>query len=392
MAHHARPLQFVKMKGNRAQLGATAKQFLGSGGALGITSANTVNTKYVTESLSFPLNVDGNPQEGHYIIFTIKEQNKAKLKAWKPREAKTLAQIEKDVATGGRGGVSALSAADQEKEVARRVAANGVEGVDQSDIKIGNTTVGLNNSIQMSRKATTDLKGFISIYMPASVKVSYQTKYGEQEIGLRAETGAAAIKKFMETKGGIMDQLISGATAGIEGAGQGLKVAGIKALEGVAPGAAALISIARGKIITPRMELMFEGVARRDFTYDFTFIPKSSQEADHIEGIVTRFKHAMAADYSTGNIAGVDVAGLGAGADGVREMDIPSFFDITYMYKGKENNHINKISTCVLRGMNVTYGADRFKTYPGGVPQTTQISLNFSELNIITKKHIEAGY
>jgi len=92
----------------------------------------------------------------------------------------------------------------------------------------------------------------------------------------------------------------------------------------------------------------------------------------------------MAANYSTGI--------TGAGADGVREMDIPSFFDIMYMYKGYENTHINKISTCVLNGMDVTYGAERFKTYADGVPQTTQISLSFAELNIITKKHIEVGY
>jgi hypothetical protein len=390
MAHQARPLQFVKMKGNRAALGAVARQFLGGGGAAGINYANSVNTKYVTENLSFPLNVDSDSQEGHYIIFTIKEQNKAKLAAWKPRQAKTEADIASEVAALAKTRHMTVDAIAQ--EVTKRVAANGIEDVDKTDIKIGNTTAGLNNSIQMSKNATTDLKAVISIYMPASVKVSYQTKYGEQEIGLLAETGAAAIKKFMETQGGVMDKLVSGATAGVEGIGQGLKVAGIKALEGVAPGAAALIAISRGKIITPRMELMFEGVGRREFSYEFTFIPKSSQEADHIEGIVTRFKHAMAADYSTGNIAGVDVVGLGAGADGVREMDIPSFFDITYMYKGKENNHLNKISTCVLRGMDVTYGADRFKTYAGGVPQTTQISLNFSELNIITKKHIEAGY
>ena len=391
MAHQARPLQFVKMKGNRTALGARATARLGGGyGAMGGNQLDVENIKYVTENLSFPLNVDSDSQEGHYIIFTIKEQNKAKLKAWKPRQAKTEADIASEVAALAKTRHMTVDAIAQ--EVTKRVAANGIEDVDKTDIKIGNTTAGLNNSIQMSKNATTDLKAVISIYMPASVKVSYQTKYGEQEIGLKAETGAAAIKKFMETQGGVMDKLISGATAGIEGIGQGLKVAGIKALEGVAPGAAALIAISRGKIITPRMELMFEGVARREFSYDFTFIPKSSQEADHIEGIVTRFKHAMAADYSTGNIAGVDVVGLGAGADGVREMDIPSFFDITYMYKGKENNHLNKISTCVLRGMNVTYGAERFKTYPGGVPQTTQISLNFSELNIITKKHIEAGY
>jgi len=171
-----------------------------------------------------------------------------------------------------------------------------------------------------------------------------------------------------------------------EGALQAVKQKSIKGLEGAAPGAEALIAINRGKIITPRMELMFEGIGRREFSYEFTMIPKSEKEADHIEGIVTKFKHAMAANYmTTDDLWGTE---LSTG----REMDIPSFFDITYMYKGKENDHLNKISTCVLTKMDVNYGADKFKTYRGGVPQTTKISLNFAELNIITKKHIEAGY
>jgi hypothetical protein len=38
--------------------------------------------------------------------------------------------------------------------------------------------------------------------------------------------------------------------------------------------------------------------------------------------------------------------------------------------------------------MEVSYGADRFIAYDGGVPQTTKISLSFKEMEIITKHHI----
>ena len=388
MAHREKPLQFVKVKGNVAQSGALHKAALSAGfGAAGGGPVADYGTKYVTENLSFPFNVEGDSQEGHYIIFTVKEQNRARLKAFKPRQGASRDDIAKELGIVGQA-AGMLTHKERETYIDKAIEQRGIENAGQEHLKAfassSASRVGLNNSIQMAKNATTDLKATISLYMPASVSVSYSTKYGDQEIGLLAETGAAAIKKFMETEGSTMDAVFAGGTAFVEGAGQGLKQWGIKALDTVAPGAAALIAISRGKIITPRMELMFEGIGRREFSYSFTMIPKSAQEADHIEKIVGRFKHAMAADYSTGV--------TGAGADGVREMDIPSFFDITYMYKGKENNHINKISTCVLRGMNVTYGADRFKTYPGGVPQTTQISLNFSELNIITKKHIEAGY
>ena len=68
-----------------------------------------------------------------------------------------------------------------------------------------------------------------------------------------------------------------------------------------------------------------------------------------------------------------------------REMEIPSFFNIRYMYKNADNEHLNKISTCALESMDVSYGADRFVAYEGGVPQTTKISLKFKEMEIITK-------
>ena len=399
MAHQARSLQFVKVKGNVAQSGALHKAALSSGyGGMGGGAVSDYGTKYATENLSFPLNVEGDSQEGHYIIFTVKEQNRARLKAFKPKQGASRDAMAKELGVGGPG--FALTQKDRETYIDKAIAERAHADLEQADgattlsalAATSATRVGLNNSIQMIKGATTDLKATISLYMPASVSVSYSTKYGDQEIGLLAETGAAAIKNFMETEGSTMEAVFAGGAAFVEGAGQGLKKWGIKALDTVAPGAAALIAISRGKIITPRMELMFEGVGRREFSYSFTMIPKSEQEADSIEGIVTRFKHAMAADYSTGNIADIDHLGTGAGADGVREMDIPSFFDIIYMYKGKENNHLNKISTCVLTKMDVEYGADRFKTYRGGVPQTTKISLSFSELNIITKKHIEVGY
>jgi len=392
MAHRAKPLQFIKVKGNVAQIHKAA---LSSGyGGMGGAAVSDYGTKYATENLSFPLNVEGDSQEGHYIIFTVKEQNRARLKAFKPKQGASREDIANELGVGGGG--QFMTHKERKTYIDDVIDKQGIDGAAAANIEALASTaasrVGLNNSIQMIKDATTDLKATISLYMPASVSVSYNTKYGDQVISLLAETGAAAIKNFMATEGSTMEAVFAGGAAFVEGAGQGLKQWGIKALDTVAPGAAALIAISRGKIITPRMELMFEGIGRREFSYSFTMIPKSEQEADSIEGIVTRFKHAMAADYSTGNIAGLTGLGTGAGADGVREMDIPSFFDIMYMYKGKENNHLNKISTCVLTKMDVEYGADRFKTYRGGVPQTTKISLSFSELNIITKKHIEVGY
>ncbi|SVD51691.1 uncharacterized protein METZ01_LOCUS404545, partial [marine metagenome] len=158
------------------------------------------------------------------------------------------------------------------------------------------------------------------------------------------------------------------------------KIAG---LGGIAQGAAAVIAIERGQVITPRMELMFEGMGRRSFSYSFTFIPKSENEAKVVEKIVMHFKKHMMPNFANS---------FTSGADGVREMTIPDHFNIRYMYRDRVNTHLNLIQTCALKSMDVDYGAERFTAYAGGRPQTTKISLNFGEFNIMSRDHIEAGH
>ena len=52
----------------------------------------------------------------------------------------------------------------------------------------------------------------------------------------------------------------------------------------------------------------------------------------------------------------------------------------------------NKIKKCVLTSAGVEYGSDQYKSYAGGRPQTTKLSLSFQELEIITKDYIGDGY
>ena len=59
---------------------------------------------------------------------------------------------------------------------------------------------------------------------------------------------------------------------------------------------------------------------------------------------------------------------------------------------GKVNPHLNLISTCALTKMDVDYGAERFTAYAGGRPQTTKISLSFTEFNIMSRDQIEEGH
>ena len=322
-------------------------------------------TKFTTENLAYPAGVEGDDQQGHYIIFEILEQNKAKLKSTQGKnrivELKKIADGEFDPGMVGS---------------AQRKAA--VEDLNAEMIRVGKLKEGAggsSNSIQLSRGATTKISTMIALYMPASISVSYNSKYGEQEISTLAGAAAGALDAFAGRGGADAGSALKGA---LDNMGKGLETGLMKIVDTAAPGATALLALEKGAVRTPKMELMFEGIGRREFSYEFTFIPKSEDEAEDIKKIVHQFKFHMASNYAD---------------DGTfREMEIPSFFNIRYMHKSAENQYLNKISTCALESMDVSYGADRFVAYEGGVPQTTKISLKFKEMEIITKKQIKEGF
>ena len=366
------------------------------GGLVGRNSAPTAlskinnKTKYTTKNLTYPLDIDDPSGSGHYIIFRINVQSKGKLEI---NEAKTsvkkfeedlkaelnieLKQKQEDYKKRGNTEIATLTQRKRTQIREDLLKEQGIVDFDKTKAKADSGTSGRkdSSSIQLQNPTTRRISTAIALYMPQQITTSYQAKYSEDTIGIVAETVGGAILSGMSGSGfkGVMGVLGAGAEEGIN---QFLQ----KGAELAAPGAQAMMAIHQGKVITPKLELMFKGVGRRSFSYEFNFIPKSEKEAIEVEKIVKEFKFQMSADFD------------GGGAQGQRRMTIPSNFDIEYMYKGQGNKHLHKISTCVLEKMDVTYGGDKFVAYAGGRPQSTKISLSFSEMEIITKKRIEDNY
>ena len=366
------------------------------GGLVGRNSAPTAlskinnKTKFSTKVLNYPLDIDDPSGSGHYIIFRINVQSKGKLEI---NEAKTsvkkfeedlkaelnieLKQKQEDYKKRGNTEIATLTQRKRTQIREDLLKEQGIVDFDKTKAKADSGTSGRkdSSSIQLQNPTTKRIDTAIALYMPQQISTSYQAKYSEDTIGIVAETVGGAILSGMSGSGfkGVMGVLGAGAEEGIN---QFLQ----KGAELAAPGAQAMMAIHQGKVITPKLELMFKSVGRRSFSYEFNFIPKSEKEAIEVEKIVKEFKFQMSADFD------------GGGAQGQRRMTIPSNFDIEYMYKGQGNKHLHKISTCVLEKMDVTYGGDKFVAYAGGRPQSTKISLSFSEMEIITKKRIEDNY
>ena len=356
-ANTARSANHVAVNGLHSLVGNVFGVDLATNPAAKLTNRTT---KFTTKSLAYPAGVEVDDQQGHYIIFEILTQNKAKIKS---ASGKSLAELQKivDIEYG-------------KKDTARSQAPlqEAIKNLETAKKKRRNELLGAQNSssIQLSKGATTKIDTQIALYMPPSISVKYTSKYGDSEIGVLAAAGAGLIDAFAGR--GVSD-FDTAVTKALDEGGKGAETAVMKILDTAAPGATALLALEKGAIRTPKMELMFEGIQRREFSFEFVFIPKSAREAQIVQDIVHQFKFHMASNYTDGTF---------------REMDIPSFFNIRYMYKSAENPFLNKISTCALENMEVSYGADRFIAYDGGVPQTTKISLSFKEMEIITKHHI----
>jgi hypothetical protein len=226
------------------------------------------------------------------------------------------------------------------------------------------------------------------MYMPATVSASQNSKYGEVEIGAAVATALAAYKGYQDGTGffGTMESVYQNASPTVK---ENLAEAGKKALDIAAPGAKAAIDIARGKVTNNRMEMVFEGVDRRSFSFSFKMMPKSEAEAIAVDKIVNMFRFYMAPSFE-------------GSATQSRTFIVPATFDIEYYYNpGKQNKFLNRISTCVLESCNVTYGGERtqfFRPTAGGVhgdgapPVETSIELSFKELEVITREKIAEGF
>ena len=334
--------------------------------------------------LSYPLNVDTDEQQGHYVLFHINTRTNGKLLT--PKSDQSLKAVVKKVAAeaglkdDGMGGY--FGEGDN---------SDGITGQAIAGPKIADTGNSLGRgksntkSIVLSKLPTKKLEKSIALYMPASVSTQYTVNYSDEKVGSLAMAGSAAIEAFASggsTKAKLKKAIEAASPAGKEAAQQFLE----GTLDTLAPGASTLAALSRGTVVTPRMEMMFEGVGRRSFSYQFNFIPKSEQEALVVEDIIQHFKFYMMPAYSNPNTR--------------REMDIPGTFDIQYMYKGAENNFINKISTCFLTQVDVQYGDAKFKTYEeatglrgkGLPPQKSQIQLSFSEIELLSQDKIADGF
>ena len=207
------------------------------------------------------------------------------------------------------------------------------------------------------------------------------------EIGKKAMSGAQNVKgSAMGMASDIMAGGVAGATAGISGILNKIAHAGIggNAVAGIALGTAGAVlgpamSTATGFASFKQTMNHYSGPQFRTFGFNFSLKPLDEKDQNSILNIVNYFKLGAAPNQIS--------AGL------YRIYEIPYLFRIQFYSTTGEMTDINKIAHCALTNLQVTYGGDRFQTFAGtNSPVQTDIQLQFTEVELITRGEMEIGF
>ena len=125
-----------------------------------------------------------------------------------------------------------------------------------------------------------------------------------------------------------------------------------------------LLTRTTGSILNPNMELLFQGPALRDFSFQFKLSPRSSKEAKEIIKIIRFFKQGMAPIRSQSRLF----------------LKSPHTFKLQYLHDNDDHKYLNRFKECALQSCAVTYGEAQYSTYEDGVLSSYNIQLSFKEL------------
>jgi len=273
--------------------------------------------------------------------------------------------VEGDIKVGGR--VSTAPNPMDEVSLTGNAVKN-IKGLNKKPF----TPIKSNNSVLSKIVRAKTATAAIALYMPPGIQVKYSMTYDVES------TGAAGALAKAYGGGGVKEALTTGLGGVAIEAGKKTLDAVFDALGAGRP--AQLIDKSLGIAVNPHEEMFFKKPNFRSFGYTFDFYPKNRLEMEDVNKIIMLFKYHMHPSISS-NI----------------HFKVPSEFEIHYAYFGQENEYLNKISTCVLKDMNVEYGpADQWSTFrndtKGAPPVNTKVTLEFQETQFITKKEITEGY
>ena len=217
------------------------------------------------------------------------------------------------------------------------------------------------------------LKTAIALYMTGKPSVQYQADWADENIGIVGGIGKTlagmsssdGIGSLIEgLKGGMASYVLTQAQKGGDFAGLG--------------NAGAAFSAAAGVTQNPFKAQLFKSMGFRKFSYEYVFLPRNITEYQETQNIIKTFKVYMHPTLGVGKFI----------------LNYPAEFTIAYFHKADRNKELYKISNCALTNLSIEYGGTDFTTFKetAGYPTEISMKLEFTELEVLSRERIEAGY
>jgi len=364
--------------------------------AIGINEESPVSKldhdPFAYSSIQYPRDLTTNGGIGHYMLFYVNVQDKTKY-IYEGADGEIVGNQVEVQETFIENGAPVTKTFFRDGDGSERFkydlarARRGKKGsVLESDaVTLSKTRRKRGSGMSSYHNTTKRITDSVAIYLPPNVQDTTTASYTGAATGV---IGAAAAGGFGLIRNMGNKDYEAAAKGILDSAKAIVGEAAIKAAtemaEGLtgAEGTRGLINKAFGQADNPYMEVLFDAMQLRTFSYNFTFSPKNKQETEDVQKIIALFRFHMSPELK--------------GAAN-RFLTLPSEFDIHYMYQDQagqasENDFYNKIATCVCTGCEVNYTPDGVKSFEGGAPTKITMAVSFQETELLTKERVNLGF
>ena len=360
----------------------------------GIGMTGTPTSSLDSDPLSFgtyqfPKDVFENQQLGHYMVFYVNKTNQSKYVYGKNAQERNT--IINNIKTSNKDNsifenLKGEYAKKQNYILAKAKQRTGTNaGTGEPDLSTSNRNSAALQGFSASKKTTTRISDSIALYLPPNVAETTSARYEDTPTGILGVAAQDILEGFnafqmkdFEKTGKIAGRALSVVAQEIlKNLGGGF-IEALTGTEGVVP----LANKVFGRAENPFVEVFFNSMNIRTFTYNFNFAPRNETETNEIQEIIQLFRFHMAPEMQATNN---------------RYLTLPSEFDIHYMYKANngqsyENDFYGRIGTCVLENVVTNYTPNGVKSFASGAPTQITMSLSFRETELLTKEKINQGY
>lgn len=236
-------------------------------------------------------------------------------------------------------------------------------------------------------------ENFPTILLPIPQDLANETQQGWQGKAFTG-LGRAAIAALAGGNLNLAKDRVRDFTGNIKSIQDAITGAGLNLIPGVGGNLDQndISGSARGVVLNPNAELLYDSPEMRELGMSFKMVPKNNAEAKIIREICQTFRKAAMPQWGGTNAEDGSTDAEKERAEKTREnfIRVPRICKFTFMKGGDPHEWVTQWKPCAISRVNVNYTPDgTYATYSDGSPVATELSLNFQETKLLFADEIQ---